>query len=128
MLALDLDAIAGGASAVRGLKVRSALNPVLWLVGISVPFLLIAAYHFKEYAEICHLLIYTTIGVIILACFGFIFLLLFKPEKLQSEEYQLRHEAMLIYQTKSENFVATEDEKIFLVSSTERTPTNSHLT
>jgi hypothetical protein len=87
-------------SAVQRLHVKSALNPMLWLCGIAAMAFLPAAYAFKTNTDMCWTLIYTAVGVFATTCIGFLGFALFKPDKLQSEEYQIRHEAMQILQQK----------------------------
>lgn len=51
--------------AVRGLKVRSALNPGLWLVGIGTVPLLVLAIFFKEFPIIMYTLFIVAVFIII---------------------------------------------------------------
>lgn len=69
------------------LTVRSALNPILWLCAIvSVP-----AAAFLAWTDNPPLILtYLAAMPVGAALFGFLFLLLFDRDKLQSEEYQLR--------------------------------------
>ena len=83
-------------TAFHRIHVRSALNPVLWLCGISSPVCLAFAYCFRSDIALRNLLVYIGIAPIVLACIAFIGFALFKVEKLQSEEYQLRHESLQI--------------------------------
>ena len=74
-------------SAIGGkLRVRSALNPILWLCFvISMPGVLLLAVveSFPSWAVVVISL------PILVACTGYIILLLKDPDKLQSEEYQI---------------------------------------
>jgi hypothetical protein len=85
------------------LKVRSALNPILWLCAIvSGPALIIALFRSPPPTWFI-VAIFLPISA---AVFGFIFLLLFDRDKLQSEEYQLRKRSLeLIEQKGSEPIV-----------------------
>lgn len=72
------------------LRVKSALNPVLWLCAVvTVP-----AISFASYAEgppwllVC--LVVIAFVPLLLAGLGFVVLLLRDPDKLQSEDYQIR--------------------------------------
>ena len=69
------------------LKVRSALNPILWLCGIITVPALIAFGLMKQPPS---WLIALAFAPVITAIFGFLFLLLFDRDKLQSENYQIR--------------------------------------
>lgn len=69
------------------LTVRSALNPILWLAGIvTVPSL--AVLPFVKSAPLW--LIVLAFSPVAAAIFGFLFLLIFDRDKLQSEDYQIR--------------------------------------
>jgi hypothetical protein len=88
-------------SAAQQLRVRSALNPLLWLTGIASPICFVAAYFFRADLFVFRLLIGIGVAPILTACVGFVYFALRKPEKLQSEDYQLRHETLQIIQQKS---------------------------
>lgn len=69
------------------LKVQSALNPILWLCGIiTIPSLI--CYSLMENPPVW--LIILAFAPVIVALFGFVFLLFVDRDKLQSESYQIR--------------------------------------
>jgi len=82
------------------LHVRSALNPVLWMCAIvTIPCLIVAAF--------CQT---TPKWLVLIACapvvttvIGFLFLLLFDRDKLQSEDYQLRKKSLELIQEKGDS-------------------------
>src|ERR1700687_5320338 len=87
-------AISSAQSAAASLRVKSALNPMLWLCGIiSLPCLLLA-YLIGTASPLA--VIFSCIGAapILSTIIGFFYFMIFKADKLQSEEYQLRHEAI----------------------------------
>ena len=88
-------------SAAEKLHVRSALNPVLWLCGIATPTCLLFAYVFRDVPEVRAWLLAGGLLPIGVACIGFLGFAIFRPEKLQSEEYQIRHESLQLIQQKS---------------------------
>ena len=88
-------------TAARALRVRSALNPMLWLCAIATPILLVAAWMFREHPTICGVLITVAILPPIVTCIGFGGFAVWRPGMLQSEEYQLRLEALGIIQQKA---------------------------
>lgn len=88
-------------SAAEKLYVRSALNPALWLCAISTPTCLFFAYVFRDVPEIRAWLLAGGLLPIGIACIGFLGFAIFRPEKLQSEEYQIRHESLQLIQQKS---------------------------
>lgn len=79
------------------LTVRSALNPILWLCAIITgPSL--AVVPFVQPAPVWLIVLaYLPVGAAIL---GFLFLLLFDRDKLQSEDYQLRKRTLELMQEK----------------------------
>lgn len=87
-------------SAVQRLHVRSALNPILWLCAIATPTIFLFAYLFKEKQTISVALLVAGLVPVGVACLGFIYFALIRPEKLQSEDYQIRHESLQIIQQK----------------------------
>lgn len=88
-------------TAAEKLRVRSALNPMLWLTGIATPLCFAAAYLFRDHPVVLAILIAAGLFPIAVTCMGFSYFALTKPEKLQSEDYQIRHETLQIIQEKS---------------------------
>lgn len=88
------------------LMVRSALNPILWLCAIiTVPTLLAGAIRPSLPWWV------TAVGCspVVVALFGFIFLLLFDRDKLQSEEFQIKKRTIELAQQKSDPAPLTVD-------------------
>ena len=72
------------------LRVKSALNPVLWLCAVvTVPVAGLATY-VKEPTWLIICLVVLAFLPLGLASVGFVVLLLRDPDKLQSEDYQIR--------------------------------------
>lgn len=88
-------------TAAQRLHVRSALNPVLWMCAVVMPLSIIGAYLFRDVPEVRAAFVAAFLIPPITACLGFIGFAIFKPEKLQSEEYQIRHESLQLIQEKS---------------------------
>lgn len=86
--------------AVHRISVKSALNPMLWLCAIATPMCFFAAYEFQSNKTLSLVLIIAGLVPIGVACLGFAGLAIFKPEKLQSEDYQIRHETLQLIQQK----------------------------
>lgn len=77
------------------LKVRSALNPMLWLcLMISLPGVALA----MKLDQPPNWLVALIFIPVILTSIGFLFLLIFDRDKLQSEEYQIKKQSLEIYQ------------------------------
>jgi hypothetical protein len=89
------------ARAAQRLHVRSALNPLLWLTAIATPVCFIAAYAFRFDPTLLYALIIVGFVPIVVAALGFCYFAIVEPGKLQSEDYQLRHETLQIIQQKS---------------------------
>lgn len=87
--------------AAQFLHVRSALNPLLWLTGIAMPVCLTFAYVFRDYPFFLYLLVIVGLLPIAITCVGFLYFAWVRPEKLQSEDYQIRHESLQLIQEKS---------------------------
>jgi hypothetical protein len=94
-------------TAAEKLHVRSALNPALWLCAITTPTCLLFAYAFRDVPEVRVWLLAGGLLPIIIASIGFLGFAIFRPEKLQSEEYQLRHESLQLIQQKSGRLAIT---------------------
>jgi hypothetical protein len=90
------DTIGNFTSRAGTVRVRNALNPLLWTMALVVPTSWIAAYFFRDEA----MLEYALFGVGALPIFATLvayFIFMFRdPNRLQSEEYQLRHEVLQI--------------------------------
>ena len=122
ILTLPYDSLTGGSLSIREaiitrvmeaggrLKVRSALNPMLWLCGIiTAPSLIV--YGLK--LEPSPWLLIFAFAPEATAILGFFFLLFFDRDKLQSEEYQLRKIQLEMIEEKGRGAIeATEVEVI----------------
>lgn len=77
-----------------------ALNPMLWLCAIvSIPCFLLAWLTFGK-EPLSTILTYAGIAPVAVTCVLGTFLTLFRPEKMQSEEYRIRHEALELIREK----------------------------
>ncbi|EKO3475611.1 hypothetical protein K6U56_01540 [Vibrio furnissii] len=84
------------------LRVKSALNPILWLCAIvTVPGLGYLIFTEKEVPLLMQIFIFSPVFSAIL---GFIFLLFFDRDKLQSEDYQIRKRTLELVQEKGDSF------------------------
>ena len=90
-----LQRIIGAAERIR---VKSALNPVLWLCAITLPVLILVV-HQEDPAT---WKIVVAVTPLTLAAVGFLFLLLFDRNRLQSEEYQLNRQYMEMIEDKGQ--------------------------
>jgi hypothetical protein len=79
------------------LRVRSALNPALWMCAIvSCPSLIV----WSCLNQPPLWLDWMVTAPVILACFGYLFLLFFDRDKLQSEEFQIRKKTLELIEQK----------------------------
>ena len=96
-----LERIAANAqSAATNLRVKSALNPMLWLCGIvSIPSFLIS-YFAHGIEPLATALVFIGGAPIVGTILGFLYFMIAAPEKLQSEDYQIRHETLALIKEK----------------------------
>src|SRR5262249_10845562 len=78
---------------------------MLWLCAIATPTCITGAYLFRENVSLSSILLLFGLLPILITCCGFIVFAIFKPEKLQSEDYQIRHESLQIIQQKGGRIV-----------------------
>ena len=78
-------------------RVRSVVNPLLWLVGLTMPFSVLAAVFVD--GQLLKLTFLGFAGISIVSTLVAYFIFVFRdPDRLQSEEYQLRQrELRMIY-------------------------------
>lgn len=81
------------------LTVKSALNPILWLSGIITIPTLIAG---TLYPDLSTWIVAVGCSPVVVALLGFLFLLFFDRDKLQSEDYQLKKRTIEYAQSKGE--------------------------
>ena len=82
------------------LRVKSALNPILWLCGIiTIPCISVMTYLGTPVQTWLIILAFIPVAC---AAFGFIFLLVFDRDKLQSEDYQIRKRSLELIQQKGD--------------------------
>lgn len=81
--------------------VKSALNPILWLCGIiTIPTLVAGGFH----PQLPIWIIAIGCAPVVVALFGFLFLLFFDRDKLQSEEYQIQKRTIELAQQKGDPY------------------------
>lgn len=81
------------------LKVRSALNPILWLCGIITVPAIVAASYITPTPTWLIVLLFIPVAT---AAVGFLFLLLFDRDKLQSEDYQIQKRSLELIEQKGD--------------------------
>ncbi len=82
------------------LRIKSALNPILWLCGIVViPSIWMASRQEGGLPVWLIVLIFLPVSVAVL---GFLVLLFFDRDKLQSEDYQIRKQSLELIQEKGD--------------------------
>lgn len=96
-----LSLLQGAEDAVKRLIVRSALNPLLWLTALVVVVFLPLAIPYSQSDVLrpyCAWLIITPICVVGVTLFVGVMFAAFSPDKLQSEDFQIRQKAMVMLQ------------------------------
>ena len=99
--------VANAQSAASSLRVNSALNPMLWLCGIVTLPCFVLAYFFRGIEPLDSLLVYVGSAPIAATILGFFYFMVKDPTKLQSEEYQIRHEALEVIKQKGSSVEIT---------------------
>jgi len=92
--------MANARSAAASLRVKSALNPMLWLCAIISPACFTLAYFARGIEPLDTWLMIIGSAPIGCTMLGFLYFMIFDPSKLQSEDYQLRHEALEVIRQK----------------------------
>lgn len=83
------------------LTVKSALNPILWLCGIiTIPTLIAGVL----YPDLSSWIVAVGCSPVVVALFGFLFLLFFDRDKLQSEDYQIKKRTIELAQQKGDPY------------------------
>lgn len=85
-------------NAVEKVRQNSALNPVLWLCGITILPGLLGAYRLS--GPLQYVFAGLAVLPVLMACGSFLYFMLTDPDRLQSEEYQIRHETLEIISTR----------------------------
>jgi hypothetical protein len=84
-----------GVSRIETIKVRTALNPLLWLTGLTLPTCVVATVAISD--QIVRLVLLGLAAFSIIVTIVAYFILLFRdPDRLQSEEYRIRQRALQI--------------------------------
>ena len=90
------EVIRTAASRIETIRVRNALNPILWL-SVPVPAIfLAAAWFFREHTFVLAALVVVAALPVLAGIVADFVLLLRSPDRLQPEEYQLRLRALNI--------------------------------
>jgi NADH:ubiquinone oxidoreductase subunit 6 (subunit J) len=80
---------------LRSMITRSAMNPILFLaIPVSILFLPAGLYVMDKAPILGSVLCSVPIGVVVCATFSYMYLLFINPNKLQSEEHQIRQQAL----------------------------------
>ena len=74
---------------------------MLWLVGIVTLPCFTLAYFVRSVPLLLYTLVIVGVVPVLTTCGGFAYFALRSPEKLQSEDYQLRHEELQLRQQKT---------------------------
>lgn len=100
-------------NAVERVRVRSALNPILWLCAFfSAPVVL---YQSTQASQAVTLVVLAYIPVVV-AMFGFLYLLFWDRDKLQSEDFQIRkHSLEMLQQQKGDQAIPLDHLKAVLI-------------
>jgi hypothetical protein len=84
--------------AVASVKVKSALNPCLWLCAFVMPISLAGMYLSTGAIQVAFVAAFFT--PLLVFAIGFIYFMIVNPDKLRSEEYELRKMALNLIEEK----------------------------
>jgi hypothetical protein len=83
-------------SKASAVKVRNVMNPLLWLNAVVDPLLLFGAWLFRDHEWLAALLISGFLGIPAYTLWEFRYFARRDPQRLQSEEYLLAQQRLLI--------------------------------
>jgi hypothetical protein len=92
--------LANARSVASDLRVRSVLNPVLWLCAIVTLPCAVMAYLFRDLPVLSDLLMVLAALPVFVAVAGYVYFAIRDPKRLQSEEYQLREQTLDLIKSK----------------------------
>lgn len=105
-------------SSIERVTVRNVMNPVLWICGlISAPAAIAVGFS----ANPGWVLISLAIGPVAIALFGFMYFMFKDPDRLQSESYQLRKQALELIEEKG-SFAPIDASTIEVISNPDLPP------
>ena len=93
--------------ALARLKVDSALNPCLWFAAIAFPFGAVVMVMTTGWVQIAGLMIFVLLPVVLFAI-GFLYFMVKSPDKLRSEQYELRRFALELIEEKGGQIAVSE--------------------
>lgn len=77
-------------------KVRNVLNPLLWMMALVFPTSALAVYLLRDHAIFPAVFAALAAAPVLVSLLAYLILIFRDPDRLQSEEYQLRHHALQI--------------------------------
>ena len=95
-------------SAGARLVVRSALNPLLWLCAAFCPMCWAAAYLFRTDEFVVRFAMVLSAVPVVTTCALAVYFAVRRPERLQSEQFQLRQQTLQLLQEKGSRVPLTE--------------------
>jgi hypothetical protein len=94
-------------NAISRLTVRSVLNPCLWLAGLTMPFgLAMTLFSSTYFLQVTGVVL--AFFPLILFGIGFVYFMLTDPDKLRSEDYELRKTALSLIEQKGGDIAIAE--------------------
>lgn len=97
-------------------RIENSLSPILFgSIWFTLPCLLISTL-FKDSPKIQTCIITVALSLPVSAFIGFIYFMLRNPTKLQSEEYQIRHEALIMLQQKTGSGLSVSETSLIAIA------------
>ena len=82
------------ASSIAGVKQHSIMNPLLWMLGVVGILGAITAFQFREYPWVAAMCLAPFFIVSLVGLGIFVYLAIKNPDKLRSEEYQIKRDML----------------------------------
>ncbi len=118
-----IDILQKGTFSISKITVKSAINPMLWIIGTTTPICLIIAAVVQSLR-----LVFLIIGLIplLLGCFAYFYCLFRLPDYLRSEDYLIRRMTLELFGEKGQEITEAEIRKLNLMSKAMLPPSSKH--
>jgi hypothetical protein len=88
----------------RGYRVKNAFNPLIWILGVFCSPILVAIIWKGSMNTLIIVFVIIIISLLVaVIIFSYLYLLFKDPDRLQSEDYQIRNRAFDLIENKGEN-------------------------
>lgn len=104
-------------SAAASLRVKSAMNPLLWFASLGSAICIAGAYFLHQ--EVLQIVLIALVVILVLSVpFCFVYFMLAKPDYLRSEEYQIKKQSLEMFGAKDNELAARADHVALIANPT----------